>query len=81
MFWWLTARGRAYHRLVVHQRVVVNLKSGTAIEGVVTERTGPLLVIRQATVHDGRHSAPADGQIVVELGEVDFVQAREEVTS
>jgi len=69
------ARARAYRRLVVLERVIVNLKTGTAIEGVVVQQTGPLLVIRHAIVHQaGGEHAPADGTVLVEIGDVDFVQ-------
>lgn len=67
--WW---RAR---RLVVHRRVVVNLRTGTAVSGVITGIRGPLLIIRDATVHDGDQAAPADGEIVIDRANVDYVQA------
>lgn len=67
--WW---RARRY---VVHRRVVVNLRTGTAVSGVVTGIRGPLLLVRDATVHDGDQAAPADGVIVVDRANVDYVQA------
>jgi hypothetical protein len=67
--WW---RARRY---VVRRRVVVNLRTGTAVSGVVTEVRGPLLIVRDATVHDGDQAAPADGEIVIDRANVDYVQA------
>lgn len=67
--WW---RARRY---VMHRRVVVNLRSGTAVAGVVVETRGPLLIVRDATVHDGDRSAPADGEVVIDRGNVDYIQA------
>lgn len=67
--WW---RARRY---LVHRRVVVNLRTGTAVSGVITEVRGPLLIMRDATVHDGDQAAPADGEIVVDRANVDYVQA------
>lgn len=67
--WW---RARRY---LVHRRVVVNLRTGTAVSGVITDVRGPLLIIRDATVHDGDQAAPADGEVVVDRANVDYVQA------
>ncbi|MET9286493.1 hypothetical protein [Nocardia beijingensis] len=67
--WWLA------RRYVVHRRVVVNLRTGTAVSGVVVGTRGPLLIVRDATVHDGDQSAPADGEIVIDRANVDYVQA------
>lgn len=67
--WW---RARRY---IVHRRVVVNLRTGTAVSGVVTSVRGPLLIVRDATVHDGEQAAPADGEIVIDRANVDYVQA------
>lgn len=67
--WW---RARRY---IVHRRVVVNLRTGTAVSGLVTDIRGPLLIVRDATVHDGDQAAPADGEIVIDRASVDYVQA------
>jgi small nuclear ribonucleoprotein (snRNP)-like protein len=65
-----------FRRFVVHRRVVVNLTSGRAIEGVVLERDGPLLVIADAVVHEpGAEPSGVDGHVVVERRQVDFIQA------
>lgn len=63
-------------RTVVRRRVLVNLKSGTAISGVVTKSTGVELIIRDGVLHqrDGVQS-PADGELIVERADVDFIQA------
>ncbi|WP_433660785.1 hypothetical protein ACQPW1_00400 [Nocardia sp. CA-128927] len=63
------------YRYVAHRRVVVNLLSGTAISGVITQTRGPLYVIRDATVHDGDQAAPADGELIVDKANVDYIQA------
>lgn len=63
-------------RTVVRRRVVVNLVTGTAIEGVLLKRSGPLLVIADAVVHPvGSEPAKVDGQAVVERSQVEFIQA------
>lgn len=64
------------YRLVIRRRVVVNLVTGTAIAGVLLKRSGPLLVLADATVfpRDGVESK-VDGEVVVERSQVEFVQA------
>lgn len=62
-------------RLVKARRVVVNLKSGQAIEGLLVRRSGPLLFIAEARLHEGGDNpVPLDGQAVVERPTVDFIQ-------
>lgn len=65
----------AWRRTAVRRRVVVNLRSGNALVGVLFARRGRLLVLKQATLH-AVHAAPApiDGDAVVEIGQIDFVQ-------
>ena len=67
--WW---RARRY---IVRRRVVVNLRTGTGVSGVITDVRGPLLIVRDATVHDGDQAAPADGEVVIDRANVDYVQA------
>jgi len=51
---------------------IVNLKSGTAFQGLLTERRGEYYVMRQAThLPDGK---PVDGEIWVKIGDIDFIQ-------
>lgn len=60
---------------VVHQRVVVNLKSGTAIRGVVVDRKRSFAVIKDAEVMEpGVQPVRADGEILVDKAEIDYVQ-------
>lgn len=63
-------------RVILHRTVVVNLTTGTAIAGVLLRRTGPLLVLANATVHEP-DSVPAqvDGEVVIERSKVAFIQA------
>lgn len=60
---------------IAHRRVVVNLRTGSAISGVITKWRGPFYVLRDATVHEGEQVAPADGEILVEKKNVDYIQA------
>lgn len=66
----------AWRRTAVRKRVVVNLDSGTAISGILWASRGPLLVIRDATLHTPEATPRSvDGEIVIERSRVEFVQA------
>ena len=62
-------------RLVKARRVVVNLRSGQAIQGLLVRQSGPLLFLAEAELHEGPNNpVPLDGQAVVERQTVDFIQ-------
>ena len=62
-------------RLVKARRVVVNLRSGQAIAGLLVRQSGPLLFLAEAALHEGHNNpVPLDGQAVVERQTVDFIQ-------
>lgn len=59
----------------VRHRVVVNLKTGSAVSGVLYRADSQLLEIKEPTVHEpGAESTPADGSMVIERSNVDYVQ-------
>lgn len=65
-----------FRRFVVRRRVVVNLLSGKAVEGVVVEHDGPLLVVADARLHEpGVQPHGVDGHVVIERSQIDFIQA------
>lgn len=63
-------------RTSVQQRsVLVNLLSGNAVAGLCTYDGPRGLVLRGATVHESdSEPAPADGEIVIDRINVDFIQ-------
>lgn len=68
---------RAFRRLVVHRPVLVNLRSGRAVSGVVVAQDGPLIQLKSAKVHEpgGDNAGVAvDGSIVIERDQIDFIQ-------
>lgn len=66
----------SYRRLVLHRRVMINLTTGKAIEGVLVKQAGPLLLLKDARLHEGGgEPVPLDGEAVVERDRVDFMQA------
>jgi hypothetical protein len=59
----------------LNRRVLVALHSGNAVSGVLTKVTGPLLIVQGATIHEPNAApAEADGQVVVDRDNVDYVQ-------
>jgi small nuclear ribonucleoprotein (snRNP)-like protein len=67
-----------WSRWPVFENVLVNLHGGTAIEGVLIDKRGPLLVLANATLHDpaADHPQPMDGQVFIERDQVQFIQRR-----
>lgn len=62
--------------VVVARRVVVNLKTGRALDGVLVRRDGPLLFLKNAVLlEEGSEPAAVDGEAVVQAVEIDFIQA------
>jgi hypothetical protein len=68
---------RAWSRIALLRRVIVNLDDGTSIDGVLYRERGPLLVLKNATFHDPAADAPMplDGDVIVERARIVFVQA------
>lgn len=71
----------AYRRLALRRRVIVNLRTGKAIAGVLTRKAGSLLELRNAELYERPGAPPVkvDGSIVVERSIVEFVQVVGEV--
>lgn len=65
---------RTYGRLAISRRVLVNLTSGSAIDGILWDERGDLLVLRDANLHADGGSAPLDGEVIIERTRIDFVQ-------
>lgn len=56
----------------------MNLKSGEALRGVLTRKTGPLLELRQVELLEaGKPPIPMDGASLVERSNVAFIQVFE----
>ncbi len=68
---------RPYRRVLVHRRVVVNLTTGKAIEGILWDEQGQLLVLRDCYLHEGGTAGPVpmDGEVVIERDRIEFIQA------
>lgn len=65
----------AFRRLLLRRQVVVNLDDGSAVQGVLFEKAGPLLVIKNATGHEpGAEPLALDGDVVIERTRVVYIQ-------
>jgi small nuclear ribonucleoprotein (snRNP)-like protein len=64
-----------FRRTLVRKKVVVNLHGGRAFLGILWAQRGPLLVLRNATMHEpGAQPSPVDGEVVIERTQVEFIQ-------
>jgi hypothetical protein len=65
-----------FRRFVLRRRAVVNLVDGTAIEGLLYRKSGPLLVLKDAHhLEPGKDPLAIDGDTVIERRQVLFIQA------
>lgn len=65
-----------WRRLALRRRVLVNLMNGSAIQGILWQKAGPLLVIRDAVILEPKADpVSADGEVLVERRMVAFIQA------
>lgn len=63
-------------RWPVYDRILVNLVEGTAIEGVLIRKSGPLIVLSDCTLYSpGAELAQLDGDIYIERDQVLYMQA------
>lgn len=64
------------YRWPIHDRVLVNLVNGFAIDGILIARRGPLLVLADATLlTTDNEPSSMDGEVYIERSQVLFVQA------
>lgn len=61
---------------VIGRKILANLFSGNAVEGVCTVRTRDHMIIRAGVVHEPGTDAtpPTDGEILIDLSNVDYIQ-------
>lgn len=60
----------------LNKQVLVSLFSGNAVSGVLVSTPGNLMILRGCAIHDvdALSPSPADGEIVIDLANVDYVQ-------
>lgn len=65
----------AHSRLLTAKRVLVTTTNGTALTGVVYSTKGRFLILKGAAIPAGDgEPIGLDGDVVVELDRVDFIQ-------
>ncbi len=70
MFEWLTGPGYP-----VLKTVIVNTKTKLAFRGLLWQRRGPYLVLREAEMLKGKGETVAmDGEVAIDVANVDFLQ-------
>jgi len=70
VFGWLFA----WRRTCLRRRVVINL-ADKAFRGILWDRRGPLLVLRDVELlMPGVQPQPMDGEVVLERARVEFIQ-------
>lgn len=63
-------------RWPVYERVLVNLIDGSAIEGVLIRKAGPLIVLSESTLYTAATEPQRlDGNIYIERARVLYLQA------
>jgi small nuclear ribonucleoprotein (snRNP)-like protein len=60
----------------MNRQMLVSLVSGNAVSGVLVATPGDLMILRGCMIHDVDAPAPskADGEIVIEKINVDYIQ-------
>lgn len=68
-------------KVLARRRVIVNLRSGQAVEGVVTHFGPEVVIVADAQVYESGTTSPvpAVGDIVLDRSNVAFTQRREAV--
>ncbi len=57
------------------RKIIVNTKTGKAFRGVLWQKRGGYLVLREAELLKARgETTPMDGEVVIESTNVDFLQ-------
>lgn len=68
--------GRPWNRVAYYRTVIVNTKTEKAFRGVFVGQRGPALVLRDAYLLEAGAPSPVplDGETIVPVENVDFVQ-------
>ncbi len=56
------------------RKVIVNLKTEKAFQGVLWKRRGDYLVLRDAFLHENGQTRKVDGEVLIFVADVDFLQ-------
>lgn len=65
---------RTYRAIAISRRVVVQLKTGAAIDGILWDERGQLIVLRDGHLHNEGGSSPMDGEVIIDRLNIDWIQ-------
>jgi small nuclear ribonucleoprotein (snRNP)-like protein len=54
--------------------VIVNLKTGRAFKAVIWRRSGPFMVLKNATMLNDGTSKAVDGEVLIQMADIEFIQ-------
>lgn len=62
-------------RWPLHHRILANLTDGTAIDGLLISKRGPLIVLADCTLYDpGAEPTAIDGEVFIERSRILYLQ-------
>lgn len=61
-------------RTLLRRQVIVNAKTNKAYKGVIWKKHDPYLVMRDVALHENGQWRGVDGEVVVHVNTIDFVQ-------
>jgi hypothetical protein len=65
-------------RWPICRRVLINLTDGRAFDGVLYDKRGPILELRNANLLEpGVEAVPVDGAVIIERRFIAFIQVRD----
>lgn len=65
-----------FNRWPVYERVLANLTDGSALDGVLIRKTGPLIVLSDCTLYSAAGQPQSlDGEVYIERGRVLYLQS------
>lgn len=61
--------------LPLRDKVIVSLKTGNGVSGVLIRRRGGFLLLKAASLHEpGREPVVMDGEVFVAVRDIDYIQ-------
>ncbi|MFZ1361451.1 MAG: hypothetical protein WAS05_00755 [Candidatus Nanopelagicales bacterium] len=67
-----------WKKLGIHRRILVNLRDGSAVDGILWRELRDLVVLKDARLHEsGVEDQSLDGEVVIERAQIRFAQVFE----
>lgn len=75
----LSSKSDFEKRTLLRRPVIVNAKTKKAFKGVIWEKRDPYVVMRDVALHENGQWRGVDGEVIVHVDTIDFVQVLAEV--